>query len=153
MVNLTRKEFLLICGAGLAGVIGTALTINPKAEERIEYITNLQVNPNEFLLLQNQDKFYVALGGIGLVQGEEDEFVNELISKNIVDYDACDIHRLPKARETDTASFNDLTITTEDGLNYTLSSENEDLIKSTTKYSSDILAHNYELFGQISKTR
>ena len=153
MANLTRKEFLLICGAGLTGIIGTALTIKPKTEEKTEYITNLQVNPNEFLLLQNQDKFYVALGGVGLIQGEENEFVDELISKNIVDYDACDIHGLPKAQETDTTSFNDLTISTDDGLNYTLSSENEDLIKSTTKHSSDILAHNYELFGQISKTR
>ncbi|CCY47165.1 unknown [Firmicutes bacterium CAG:822] len=153
MVNLTRKEFLLMCGAGLTGVIGTALIINPKTNKRTEYITNLQVNPNEFLLLQNQDKFYVALGGVGLLQGEEDKFIDELISKNIIDYDACDIHGLPNAQETDTTSFNDLTISTDDGLNYTLSSENEDLIKSTTKHSSDILAHNYELFGQISKTR
>lgn len=153
MTNLTRKEFLLICGAGLTGIIGTSLTIKPKTEERTEYITNLQVNPNEFLLLQNQDKFYIALGGIGLIQGEENEFVDELISKNIVDCDACDIHELPKAQETDTTSFDNLTISTDDGLNYTLSSKNKNLIKSTTKYSSDILAHNYELFGQISKTR
>ena len=153
MTNLTRKEFLLMCGAGLAGIIGTTITINSKNKKKNEYITNLEVNPNEFLLLQNKDKFYVALGGIGLVQGQENEFVNELISKNIIDYDACDIHNLPKAKEIDNTSFEELTIKTNDNLNYTLSSENEELIKSIAKYSSDILAHNYELFGQTNKTK
>lgn len=152
MVHLTRKEFLLICGAGLAGIIGTTITTNPKQKIKTKYITTLEVNPNEFLLMQNKNKFYIALNGVGLIQGEEDDFVEELISKNIINYDACDIHNLPNIQETNTTPFNDLTITTNDGINYTLSSENEELIKSIKKYSSDILAYNNAIFEKTSKS-
>ena len=49
-------------------------------------------------------------------------------------------------------TFQDLTITTKDDLNYTLSSDDESLINSIQKHQSDILAHNNELFSQV-KTR
>ena len=151
MLNLTRKDFILMCGAGLTGVIGTAFTINQVRDNRPEYITNIEVNPDEFIILPNKDIYYIALGGCGLMQGEETNFVNELISKNIVPYDACDIHNLPKDGSTNI--FTDTTISTIDGLNYTITSKDEALISSVQKYSSDILAKNSELFSEVQKTR
>ena len=152
MKNLSRRNFLLICGAGIASLLG-GITIANNNKPKEKYISNIQVNPDEFLFLENKQtgRFYVALGGIGLIQGEEDDFIEELLNQNIISYDACMIHNLPKANET-ASDFPNITITTEDELNYTVSSEDESLINSLQKYQSDILAHNNELFSKV-KTR
>lgn len=156
MPKLTRKEFLLMCGAGILGLIGGTSINRPKqTEEKNNYITNITVNPDEFLYLKRSDAdiFYIAVGGAGLMQGEEDDFTNSLIKQGIIPYDACEIHSLPKVGET-SDEFPNLLISNVDGLNYTLASEDEALITSVQKHSSDILAKNYELFGDVyTKTR
>ena len=151
-MNISRKNFLLICGASIASIIsGIAITNNSTKEK---YITNIQVNPDEFLFLENKQNghFYIALGGYGIMQNEETNFIEELLNKNIITYDACDIHNLRKANETTSNAFPNLTITTKDELNYTLSSEDESLINSVQKYKSEILAHNNDLLSSV-KTR
>ena len=152
MKNLTRRDFILMCGAGLTGVIGTTLTINQLTDDRTEYITNLTVNPDEFLMFPNKDQFYITLKGTSLLQGQETDFVNELISKNIVPYDACDIHTLPQKDDGIQNIIVETSISTEDNLNYTITSKNKDIINNIQKHSSDILAKNNELFNQ-TKTR
>lgn len=152
MKNLTRRDFILMCGAGLTGVIGTTLTINQLTDDRTEYITNLTVNPDEFLMFPNKDQFYIALKGTSLLQSQETDFVNELISKNIVPYDACDIHTLPQKDDGIQNIIVETSISTEDNLNYTITSKNKDIINNIQKHSSDILAKNNELFNQ-TKTR
>lgn len=151
MNKLSRRNFLLMCGTTLIGLIGGATIANNNTPKE-KYISNIQVNPDEFLLLENKQSgyFYIALGGYGIMQGEETDFVEELLDQNIIPYDACDIHTLPKNGESNI--FPNLSITTEDELNYILSSEDETLIDSLQKHHSDILAHNNELFTSV-KTR
>lgn len=153
MKNISRKNFLLICGAGIVGLIGGVTIANNNAPKE-KYTANIQVNPNEFLSLENKQNghFYIALGGYGITQDEEADFIEELLNQNIVPYDACDIHNLPKANETISNTFPNLTITTKDELNYTISSEDKSLIDSLQKHQSEILAHNNKLFSGI-KTR
>lgn len=154
-LNLTRKEFILICGTGIVGLIG-GIIINEEtpAITNIEYVVNIQVNPDEFLYLKNrQGIFFIALGGVGLMQGQSQDFVNSLIKEKIVPYDACEIYTLPKENETSN-DFPNLTITTKDGLNYTLTSNDKYLLATLQKYKSDILAKNDELFSEVnSKTK
>ena len=130
------------------------MTITNNNAPKEKYISNIQVNPDEFLFIENKQNghFYIALGGYGLTKDEESSFREELINKQIIPYDACEIHNLPKANDKNSNTFQDLTITTKDDLNYTLSSDDESLINSIQKHQSDILAHNNELFSQV-KTR
>lgn len=154
--NLTRKDFILMCGTGIIGLIGGTLISKTKpVETNTEYVSNIQVNPNEFLYLKSSkgNAFYIALGGVGLMQGQEQEFINALTEEGIIPYDACEIHDLPKENETSN-DFPNLTITTEDGLNYTLTSDDYALLATLQKYSSDILAKNSEIFSTVnSKTK
>lgn len=152
-INLSRRNFLLMCGVGLAGFIGGA-TINQNTSYKEKYITNVEVNQDEFLFLENKQsgRFYIALSGDGIIQGSENDFIEELLNKNIIPYDACDIHTLPKANEEMSHPFSNLSITTEDSVNYTLSSEDESLISSLQKHHSDVLAQNNELLNSV-KTR
>lgn len=151
MQNLTRRDFILMCGAGLAGVIGTTLTINQLTDDRPEYITNLTINPSEFIIFPDKNQYYIALNGNSLLQGQETDFVNELIAKNIVPYDACDIHTLPKKEDGTQNIIAETSITTQDDLNYTIISKNKDLISSIQKYSSDILTQNNELLESLNQ--
>ena len=165
MTKLTRRDFILMGSSSFVGIIGTISIMNRINESRInntpEYITQLPIDKNEFITLKYQDRLYVALGGSGILPGEEVDFVDELISKNITQYDNCDIHCLPKKEggpqelyleAYDGPIFLDTTITTDDDLNYTITSKSKDIINNIQKHSSDILAKNNELFNQ-TKTR
>lgn len=152
MTNLTRREFLLICGGGVAGMLGAATAIKPKIIEKTEYVNNVIVYPGEFLLLRNENKYYIALGGVDLMPNQKLDFIVDLIARRIIKHDKCEIHTLPNAQETDSTSFEDLTITAEDGISYTLISENLDLIKNPQTYTSYILAENYISSEEQNKT-
>lgn len=152
MTNLTRREFLLICGASVAGMLGAATTIKPKTIEKTEYVNNVIVYPGEFLLLKNENKYYIALGGVDLMPDQKLDFIVDLIARRIIRHDKCEIHTLPNVQETDSTSFEDLTITAEDGITYTLISENLDLIKNPQTYTSYILAENYISSEEQNKT-
>lgn len=155
MFKVTRRDFLIMMGAGLAGLIGGYYLPKPLLEEKTKYITNITVNPNEFIIIPFGDLNYVGLGGVGLIAGEEADFVDELMSKNISQIDNFDIHSLPKKEDGEQVIQSEVTISTMDNLNYEITSTNKDFISNIQKYSSDILNKNNELFGNVegAKTR
>lgn len=154
-LNLTRKDFILICGTSIVGLMSGIIVNNAMPViNSIEYVVNIQVNPDEFLYLKSREGiFFIALGGVGLIQGQSQDFVDTLKKEGIIPYDACEIHNLPGKNETSN-DFQNLTITTKDGLNYTLTSNDKYLLATLQKYSSDILAKNSEIFSTVnSKTK
>lgn len=155
MFKVTRREFLIMMGAGLAGLIGGYYLPKTLPDEKTKYITNITVNPNEFIIIPFGDLNYVGLGGAGLIAGEEKDFVEELISNNISQLDNFDIHSLPKKEDGEQIIQSEVTIITKDNSNYEITSTNKDFISNIQKYSSDILNKNNELFGnvEVAKTR
>ena len=126
MLNLTRKEFILMCGSAAAGIIGSTLVFSKLPKEiETKYISNIMVNPNEFLILNKDSKgvIYILINGI-LMQGQEEEFANELISKEIINHDGCDIYTLPKKEDGLITPIEDISIETKDNINYTFISNN-----------------------------
>ena len=156
MLNLTRKEFILMCGSAAAGIIGSTLVFSKLPKEiETKYITNIMVNPNEFLILNKDSKsvIYILINGI-LMQGQEEEFANELISKEIINHDGCDIYTLPKKEDGLITPIEDISIETKDNINYTFTSNSKDKLDKIEKYQSDILSKNSELFKAVnSKTK
>ena len=156
MLNLTRKEFILMCGSAAAGIIGSTLVFSKLPKEiETKYISNIMVNPNEFLILNKDSKgvIYILINGI-LMQGQEEEFANELISKEIINHDGCDIYTLPKKEDGLITPIEDISIETKDNINYTFTSNSKDKLDKIEKYQSDILSKNSELFKAVnSKTK
>ncbi len=156
MLNLTRKEFILMCGTGIIGLIGgTIISQSKPVETNTKYITNIMVNPNEFLILNKDSKgvIYILINGI-LMQGQEEEFANELISRGIINHDGCDIYTLPKKEDGLITPIEDISIETQDNLNYTFTSNSKDKLDKIEKYQSDLLAKNSDLFKSVnSKTK
>ncbi len=156
MLNLTRKEFILMCGSAAAGIIGSTLVFSKLPKEiETKYISNIMVNPNEFLILNKDSKgvIYILINGI-LMQGQEEEFANELISKEIINHDGCDIYTLPKKEDGLITPIEDISIETKDNINYTFTSNSKDKLDKIEKYQSDILSKNSELFKSVnSKTK
>ena len=156
MLNLTRKEFILMCGSAAAGIIGSTLVFSKLPKEiETKYISNIMVNPNEFLILNKDSKgvIYILINGI-LMQGQQEEFANELISKEIINHDGCDIYTLPKKEDGLITPIEDISIETKDNINYTFTSNSKDKLDKIEKYQSDILSKNSELFKAVnSKTK
>ncbi len=156
MQKLTRKEFVLMCGSAAAGIIGSTLVFSKLPKEiETKYISNIMVNPNEFLILNKDSKgvIYILINGI-LMQGQEEEFANELISKEIINHDGCDIYTLPKKEDGLITPIEDISIETKDNINYTFTSNSKDKLDKIEKYQSDILSKNSELFKAVnSKTK
>ena len=155
MFKVTRRDFLIMMGAGLAGLIGGYYLPKPLPEEKTRYITNITVNPNEFIIIPFGDLNYVGLGGEGLIAGEEEDFIEELLSEGISQFDNFDIHSLPKKEDGEQVIQSEVTISTMDNLNYEITSTNKDFISNIQKYSSDLLNKNNELLGNVegAKTR
>lgn len=153
MFKVTRREFVIMMGTGLAGLIGGYYLPKPLPEEKTKYITNITVNPNEFIIIPFGDLNYVGLGGEGLIAGEEEAFVKELISNNISQFDNFDIHSLPKKEDGEQVIQSEVTISTMDNLNYEITSTNKDFINNIQKYTSDILNKNNELFGNVEEAK
>lgn len=154
MQKLTRREFVLMCGSAAAGIIGSTLVFSKLPKEiETKYISNIMVNPNEFLILNKDSKgvIYILINGI-LMQGQEEEFANELISKEIINHDGCDIYTLPKKEDGLITPIEDISIETKDNINYTFTSNSKDKLDKIEKYQSDILSKNSELFKSV-KTR
>ena len=154
MQKLTRREFVLMCGSAAAGIIGSTLVFSKLPKEiETKYISNIMVNPNEFLILNKDSKgvIYILINGI-LMQGQEEEFANELISKEIINHDGCDIYTLPKKEDGLITPIEDISIETKDNINYTFTSNSKDKLDKIEKYQSDLLAKNSELFKSV-KTR
>ena len=86
-----------MCVSLLISIIGnsTVYSVLPKEKENI-YISNLTVKPDEFIPIPLHARTYIGLEGVSLIQGEENDFIDELISKNIIKYDNCEIHTLPE---------------------------------------------------------
>ena len=156
MQKLTRREFVLMCGSAAAGIIGSTLVFSKLPKEiETKYISNIMVNPNEFLILNKDSKgvIYILINGI-LMQGQEEEFANELISKEIINHDGCDIYTLPKKEDGLVTPIEDISIETKDNINYTFTSNSKDKLDKIEKYQSDILSKNSELFKAVnSKTK
>ena len=156
MQKLTRREFVLMCGSAAAGIIGSTLVFSKLPKEiETKYISNIMVNPNEFLILNKDSKgvIYILINGI-LIQGQEEEFANELISKEIINHDGCDIYTLPKKEDGLITPIEDISIETKDNINYTFTSNSKDKLDKIEKYQSDILSKNSELFKAVnSKTK
>lgn len=156
MQKLTRREFVLMCGSAAAGIIGSTLVFSKLPKEiETKYISNIMVNPNEFLILNKDSKgvIYILINGI-LMQGQEEEFANELISKEIINHDGCDIYILPKKEDGLITPIEDISIETKDNINYTFTSNSKDKLDKIEKYQSDILSKNSELFKAVnSKTK
>lgn len=156
MQKLTRREFVLMCGSAAAGIIGSTLVFSKLPKEiETKYISNIMVNPNEFLILNKDSKgvIYILINGI-LMQGQEEEFANELISKEIINHDGCDIYTLPKKEDGLITPIEDISIETKDNINYTFTSNSKDKLDKIEKYQSDILSKNSELFKAVnSKTK
>lgn len=156
MQKLTRREFVLMCGSAAAGIIGSTLVFSKLPKEiETKYISNIMVNPNEFLILNKDSKgvIYILINGI-LMQGQEEEFANELISKEIINHDGCDIYTLPKKKDGLITPIEDISIETKDNINYTFTSNSKDKLDKIEKYQSDILSKNSELFKAVnSKTK
>lgn len=151
--TLTRKEFLLMCGSACIGIIGTALVFSKLPKEiETKYILNLKVNPNEYVILNQNSNgiIYILINGI-IMPGEEETFAKELISKQIIDHDACDIYSLPQKEESITP-IEGISIETKDNINYTFISNNKEKLENIQKYQSDLLQKNNELFENY-KTR
>ena len=154
MQKLTRREFVLMCGSAAAGIIGSTLVFSKLPKEiETKYISNIMVNPNEFLILNKDSKgvIYILINGI-LMQGQEEEFANELISRGIINHDGCDIYTLPKKEDGLITPIEGISIETQDNLNYTFTSNSKDKLDKIEKYQSDLLAKNSELFKSV-KTR
>ena len=152
MQKLTRREFVLICGSAAAGIIGSTLVFSKLPKEiETKYISNIMVNPNEFLILNKDSKgvIYILINGI-LMQGQEEEFANELISKEIINHDGCDIYTLPKKEDGLITPIEDISIETKDNINYTFTSNSKDKLDKIEKYQSDILSKNSELFKAVN---
>ena len=67
MQKLTRREFVLMCGSAAAGIIGSTLVFSKLPKEiETKYISNIMVNPNEFLILNKDSKgvIYILINGI-----------------------------------------------------------------------------------------
>lgn len=111
------------------------------------------VNPNEFLILNKDSKgiIYILINGI-LMQGQEEEFANELISRGIINHDGCDIYTLSKKEDGLITPIEGISIETQDNLNYTFTSNSKDKLDKIEKYQSDLLTKNNELFKSV-KTR
>ena len=156
MQKLTRREFVLMCGSAAAGIIGSTLVFSKLPKEiETKYISNIMVNPNEFLILNKDSKgvIYILINGI-LMQGQEEEFANELISKEIINHDGCDIYTLPKKEDGLITPIEDISIETKDNINYTFTSNSKEKLDKIEKYQSDILSKNSELFKAVnSKTK
>ena len=156
MQKLTRREFVLMCGSAAAGIIGSTLVFSKLPKEiETKYISNIMVNPNEFLILNKDSKgvIYILINGI-LMQGQEEEFANELISKEIINHDGCDIYTLPKKEDGLITPIEDISIETKDNINYTFTSNSKDKLGKIEKYQSDLLAKNSDLFKSVnSKTK
>lgn len=153
MFKVTRREFVIMMGTGLAGLISGYYLPKPLPEEKTKYITNITVNPNEFIIIPFGDLNYVGLGGEGLIAGEEEDFVKELISNNISQFDNFDIHSLPKKEDGEQVIQSEVTISTMDNLNYEITSTNKDFINNIQKYTSGILNKNNELFGNVEEAK
>ena len=88
------------------------------------------------------------------MQGQEEEFANELISRGIINHDGCDIYTLPKKEDGLITPIEDISIETQDNLNYTFTSNSKDKLDKIEKYQSDLLAKNSDLFKSVnSKTK
>ena len=156
MQKLTRREFVLMCGSAAAGIIGSTFVFSKLPKEiETKYISNIMVNPNEFLILNKDSKgiIYILINGI-LMQGQEEEFANELISRGIINHDGCDIYTLPKKEDGLITPIEDISIETKDNINYTFTSNSKDKLDKIEKYQSDLLAKNSDLFKSVnSKTK
>lgn len=154
--SLSRRNFILMCGSAAAGIFGSALVFSKLPKKTItKYISTINVNPNEFLIINENTNGikYILIGGI-LIQNQEEEFIEELISKGIVEYDACDIYTLPKKEDNSITPIEGISIETKDNLNYTITSDSKEKLNNIQKYQSDLLAKNNDVFANVnSKTK
>lgn len=122
-----------------------------------DYVSkDYEVSANEYLVIENADGSYtIAMGGVGLNDNQLQDLISRLQADGIIPADAqVTLGALPSAPTDEMkeqgkterlAQIGDYIISTTDGINYTIYSEDGTVLDTVIKYEDQHLEDNYEI--------
>ena len=121
-----------------------------------DYVSkDYEVNVDEYLVIENADGSYtIAMGGVGLSGNQLQDLISRLQADGIIPADAQVVPGVLPSAPTDEmkeqgkteqlAQVGDYIISTTDGINYTVYSEDGTVLDTVIKYEDQHLEDNYE---------